>query len=157
GGIILLTSCKPGQKSLEDPDLGHGVFMHFLLEGLAGAADIDNNGQVTIFDLYRYASKKTQAYTRKFDHAQSPGLKGESEDFEIGLVRKERTNTVGMKLVQVAAGKFVMGSPAGEKDREDDESAHEVAITRPFFLGRHEVTLTQFRAFVQQAGYTSKS
>ena len=30
--------------------------------------------------------------------------------------QKTATNTIGMELIEIPAGKFTMGSPAGEKD-----------------------------------------
>ena len=39
---------------------------------------------------------------------------------------QEITNSIGMKLVLIPAGKFVMGSPKDEKDRDQDEAQHEV-------------------------------
>jgi formylglycine-generating enzyme required for sulfatase activity len=51
---------------------------------------------------------------------------------------------VKLELVLVPAGRFKMGSPATEKDREDDEKQHWVMITRPFYLGKHEVTQEQW-------------
>ena len=66
---------------------------------------------------------------------------------------KQTTNSIGMKLVLIPAGKFVMGSPKDEKDRDEDEAQHEVEITKPFYLGTYTVTLGQFRAFVKDAGY----
>ncbi len=56
----------------------------------------------------------------------------------------EQTNSIGMKFVKVPAGSYQMGSPKDEKDRDDDEEQHEVEITRPFWLGAHEVTQEQF-------------
>jgi formylglycine-generating enzyme required for sulfatase activity len=50
-----------------------------------------------------------------------------------------------MKLVLVPAGKFTMGSPAGEVNRGDGELQHEVEITRSFFLATHTVTQAQYR------------
>jgi formylglycine-generating enzyme required for sulfatase activity len=55
------------------------------------------------------------------------------------------TNSIGMKLVRVPPGRFVMGSPAGEEARQKDESLHQVEISRPFYLGIHEVTQAQYR------------
>jgi serine/threonine protein kinase len=50
-------------------------------------------------------------------------------------------NSVGMHFVRIAPGKFTMGSPETEALRSDDEGpAHDVTITRPFYLGIHEVT-----------------
>jgi formylglycine-generating enzyme required for sulfatase activity len=58
---------------------------------------------------------------------------------------KEISNSIGMKLVRIPAGKFVMGSPATEAEREAGEAQHEAAITRPFYLGVHTVTQGQFQ------------
>jgi formylglycine-generating enzyme required for sulfatase activity len=53
-------------------------------------------------------------------------------------------NSLNMKFAQVPKGKFLMGSPKTETHRGDDETPHEVAITRDFFLGAHEVTQGQY-------------
>jgi formylglycine-generating enzyme required for sulfatase activity len=58
--------------------------------------------------------------------------------------RKEITNSIGMKFVQIPAGKFLMGSPKEEENRDRDEAQHEVEITKPFYLGIHEVTQGQY-------------
>jgi formylglycine-generating enzyme required for sulfatase activity len=64
---------------------------------------------------------------------------------------------VTMEFVRIAAGKFRMGSPKGEKDRSDDEEQHEVEITRDFYLGKYAVTRDQFQAFVRDAGYKTEA
>ena len=70
---------------------------------------------------------------------------------------KEVTDSIGMKLILVPAGKFVMGSPKDEKDRDLDEAQHEVEITKPFYLGAYTVTVGQFRQFVKDAGYQTEA
>src|SRR5262245_61763819 len=50
------------------------------------------------------------------------------------------TNSVGMKLAAIPAGKFLMGSPREEAERHDEEVQHEVTISRPFYMGVHEVS-----------------
>ena len=57
---------------------------------------------------------------------------------------KEITNSLGMKLIQVPAGKFTMGSPVDEVHRNSDETRHEVVITKPFYLGVFEVTQGEY-------------
>ena len=69
---------------------------------------------------------------------QAPDL-GSADDAGKGI-----TNSIGMKLVPIPVGKFVMGSPATEAERDPEEVQHEVAITRPFYLGVQEVTQAQF-------------
>ena len=43
-------------------------------------------------------------------------------------------------LIRVEGGSFLLGSPAGEVGRDDDEEQHRVTLSRSFLLGRHEVT-----------------
>jgi formylglycine-generating enzyme required for sulfatase activity len=50
---------------------------------------------------------------------------------------------VKLELVLIPSGRFRMGSPASEKGREarkDDEKQHWVVITRPFYIGKREVS-----------------
>jgi formylglycine-generating enzyme required for sulfatase activity len=68
------------------------------------------------------------------------------------------TNPLGMKLVLIPAGEFLMGSPGWDKDANDDEKPqHMVRITRPFYLGATEVTVGQFRRFVEKTGYRTEA
>jgi formylglycine-generating enzyme required for sulfatase activity len=60
-------------------------------------------------------------------------------------VTRQFTNSVGMKLARVPAGKLVVGSPAGEVGRGRGEEPHEVQLSRPFFLGVYEVTQAQYQ------------
>ena len=57
---------------------------------------------------------------------------------------KEITNSIGMKLVLIPKGKFMLGSPESEEDRDDDETQHEVTISKDYYLGVHEVTQAQY-------------
>jgi formylglycine-generating enzyme required for sulfatase activity len=57
------------------------------------------------------------------------------------------TNSIGMKLVLIPAGEFLMGSPDSDQDAYDHEKPqHRVRITQPFYLGVTEVTQGQYRA-----------
>lgn len=57
-------------------------------------------------------------------------------------------------LVVIPTGKFLMGSPDGESGHlSQEEPQHEVAIASGFALGRSEVSVGQFRAFVRATGY----
>jgi formylglycine-generating enzyme required for sulfatase activity len=60
---------------------------------------------------------------------------------------KEITNNIGMKLVLIPAGEFLMGSLDSDTDAYDDEKPqHRVQISRPFYLGRYTVTQAQYAA-----------
>ena len=57
----------------------------------------------------------------------------------------ELTNSIGMKLVLIPPGEFMMGSADSEADRRGDEGPqHQVRITKPFYMGIHEVTQEQY-------------
>ncbi len=57
---------------------------------------------------------------------------------------KEITNSIGMKLVLVPKGTFMMGSPEIEEGHQKDENQHEVTISKDYYLGVHEVTQAQY-------------
>src|SRR5690606_36588610 len=68
---------------------------------------------------------------------------------------KGHTNSLGMKLVRIEAGEFVVGSgDAPPKTREewdkrewDEAPAHKVRISKPYFIGATEVTNAQYEVF----------
>jgi formylglycine-generating enzyme required for sulfatase activity len=69
----------------------------------------------------------------------------------------EHTSAIGMQLALIPPGEFLMGSPEAEARRNDDEFQHRVRITKPFYLGTHEVTLGQFRRFVEAQSYKTEA
>src|SRR5262245_51857843 len=80
-------------------------------------------------------------------HAQLPGQEKKTPP---EIVR----NSIGMKLALIPAGKFRMGAPESDPDAEEHEKPqHSVRITKPFYLGVHEVTVGSFRKFVEQTGH----
>ena len=57
---------------------------------------------------------------------------------------KEMINSIGMKLVLIPAGTFNMGSPMNEVGRHEDETPHEISISKSYYLGVYEVTQEQY-------------
>jgi formylglycine-generating enzyme required for sulfatase activity len=57
---------------------------------------------------------------------------------------KTITNSVGMKLVLIPKGTFMMGSPIEEEGADDDEEQHQVTISKDYYLGVTEVTQGQY-------------
>ena len=51
---VRLFSNQPGGLSYEVSNFGHGVFTHFLLMGLCGAADKDGDGTISLLELRNY-------------------------------------------------------------------------------------------------------
>ena len=57
---------------------------------------------------------------------------------------KEIINSIGIKLVLIPNGTFMMGSPIEEEGRYDNEVQHKVTISKDYYLGVTEVTQGQY-------------
>jgi formylglycine-generating enzyme required for sulfatase activity len=67
-------------------------------------------------------------------------------------------NSIGMDLVFVPAGRFLMGSPEDEYGRRANEKALEtVVVDRAFYLAKFETTRAQFAAFVEATRYETQA
>lgn len=86
GGIALLMSSKAEELSLEDHGLRQGVFTYYVLRGMKGAADTNNDYIVTIKELYAYVYSKVREYTAG---AQTPVLTGNYDDSMPVSLRRE--------------------------------------------------------------------
>ena len=53
---------------------------------------------------------------------------------------------VSLNLIWLDPGTFMMGSPEDELGREEDETQHEVTLTKGYWLGKYEVTQAQYEA-----------
>ncbi len=64
------------------------------------------------------------------------------------------SNSLGMQLVAIPPGEFLMGAPdTDDLARKDEKPPHRVRITRGIYMAAHEVTVGQFRAFVEATGF----
>ncbi len=75
-GRIIITACKPNEKSLETDELKHGIFTYYLAEGLKGKADLNKDGLVTIGELYDYVFDEVTKKAKEFKAVQHPQIKG---------------------------------------------------------------------------------
>jgi formylglycine-generating enzyme required for sulfatase activity len=59
----------------------------------------------------------------------------------------EIATSIGMQLVLIPAGEFLMGTPDSDKYAYDwEKPQHRVRITKPFYLGKYPVTQEQWEA-----------
>jgi formylglycine-generating enzyme required for sulfatase activity len=72
---------------------------------------------------------------------------GSDVDVTLSDGGKDFTNSIGMKLVRIPKGKFMMGAPQNEAGAGTHEQPqHEVELTKDFYLGISEVTQKQYKA-----------
>ena len=64
----------------------------------------------------------------------------------VPMFYRVRGYAVPTNLVAIPAGTFVMGSPASEPVRYDNETQHTVTLTKGFCMGKYEVTQAEYLA-----------
>ena len=71
-------------------------------------------------------------------------IEDRQQGYQLGyIISNSITNSVGMKLVWIPAGDFMMGSDSGESD---EKPIHSVRISKGFYMGQTEVTQAQYTA-----------
>ena len=82
GGTAILASSKGEEVSMEYSGLRQGVFSHYLIRGLKGAADYNDDKIVTITELYDYVYTGVGEYTFNGQH---PTISGDYDrDMPVG-------------------------------------------------------------------------
>ena len=72
-----------------------------------------------------------------------------------GLPWRVKDKSAGIEMLLVPPGKFIMGASPGDTEATDEEKpAHEVTLTKPFYLGRTEITQAQWSKVTgEEAGH----
>ena len=92
--------------------------------------DLDDSGSVDFPDFILFAKRFGESMPEV--------------DITITLPRE-----IELHMVWIQPGRFLMGSPVSEPGRNEDEGPrHEVTLTRGFYLGRYEVTQSQWESLV---------
>lgn len=95
GGVAALFSCSEGEKAYECKELGHGIFFHFVLQGLAGKADTDKDNQVDFDELVSFTKRRVWDKVKdEFgdDYRQMPEAIGKVQGV-VPLVRLTKANS----------------------------------------------------------------
>ena len=76
----------------------------------------------------------------------------QSDQIESDQIESSQIETpIPIDWVDVPAGTFMMGSPANEEDRDEDELQHQVTLSA-FKMSKTEVTFDQYDAFCYSTG-----
>jgi uncharacterized caspase-like protein len=75
-GRMILTASEAGELSQESKKWGggHGVFTYFLLNGLKGEADVNENNIVTLGELTDFVSESVRRATGNTQHPNAAGI-----------------------------------------------------------------------------------
>ncbi|RKT46317.1 SUMF1/EgtB/PvdO family nonheme iron enzyme [Thiocapsa rosea] len=130
-------------------------------------ADDKNSGARAQLD--RIAELLVESTSTALDRGELTTARDQLEQLSVSWPNDPRVSSLAERLriesarasiaptmVTIPQGCFQMGSPADEIDREDDELQHEVCVDE-FRLGAFEVTVAQFRRFVEATGHRTEA
>ena len=124
--VFRFVSSGAQQLSQESPDLGHGVFTYYLLNGLLGAADglMEADGQVDHTELEMYVKREVGLATGR---RQMPVLTGDPER-PLAVVSSEVTWATLETLVppRAESGRYQL---LGELDADERRAAFDEALS----------------------------
>ena len=84
-GAVVFSSSTGRQYSLEDEKWGHGAFTKALVEGLEGAADVNNEGKITCKSLDLYITRRVKDLTNK-QQTPTTNYPPNVPDFPISII-----------------------------------------------------------------------
>jgi len=113
--------------------------LRIAVDGL-GSAYTDGKSGAVLFALEEVVSAVSQLNEGRTVGNEVPPAGSKEKSIDLG-------NGMTMEFVLIPAGSFYMGSPESEKDRDSDEGpVRRVQITKPFYMGKYEVTQDQYIA-----------
>ena len=136
-------------------------------------AEFGNSREFTIRTAGEYRVRVTADGYQPFESRVSAGP-GDRRTVTARLKKDDRdrfTNSIGMEFVRIPKGCFQMGQTASERERliielgeekykkfcADELPMHKVCLSRDFYMGTTEVTVGQWKAFVNATGYRTEA
>lgn len=85
-GSVFILSSKGTETSLETGNKRQGIFSYYFINGLKGNADYNNDGIISVTEVFDYTQKNVVKYSK---NRQNPIMTGEySHTMPISIVRK---------------------------------------------------------------------
>lgn len=72
--VIAFSAASQGQTSNSYPDAEHGLFTYYLLKGLKGDADIDEDQWVSVREMFDYIAMHVPRVARRLGTDQTPSI-----------------------------------------------------------------------------------
>jgi formylglycine-generating enzyme len=105
---------------------------------------------VVVIGLFYFTNHKT-------GNTDAPPVVPNSEKVVSGNKLPAATNvvaeTVPLNFVPIQGGMFTMGSPTSELNHQSDEAPQHQVRLSAFYMSRYEVTVGEFRKFIEASGY----
>jgi WD40 repeat protein/formylglycine-generating enzyme required for sulfatase activity/tetratricopeptide (TPR) repeat protein len=157
-GAVVFSSCKGGEFSYETDERKNGLFTASLLDALTGklgdkpAAGTISNGML--------AQLVTDGVAKESDDLQHPTVDRDNLTQKLlfpvmstGSIAPAVSVRAQDSMIAVDGGEMMMGANFGD---ENQRPAHRVFIDG-FLMSAYEVTVGEFREFIQNTGYTTSN
>ena len=131
---------KELQKLREKGGIHPRVLSRYWKEVVAGTFETVRYDPENFSDLWLAERDAEIARIEKESEARGKAIKKPWKDEE------DLGNGIKLEMMLIPAGTFMMGSPVSEKGRSDDETQHEVTLTKPYYMGKDAVTQEQWEA-----------
>jgi hypothetical protein len=128
---LAFLSASGVQRSWEDPDLGHGIFTHFLIRGIRGEADAppygDEDGKVTAGELQQFLFDKIRSHSRTKFTEQTPVTSPSFDSgFPLSLMAWRRAPAVQEALARPTSDIIINIVPTQASQLLDDPAMRAV-------------------------------
>ena len=166
GGSWMNSDCRSAKRYGHWPDFRDGVLGFRVARGPVAATGSDNEAVAqTLTSGESHDDQPAVAEGVDPASARADAPKTDANDDSDaepapttdGLKLPTIKNSIGMKLVLIPAGEFLMGSPKDEAGRSDDELQHRIRITKPLYVGQTEVTQDQWESVMETKPWSGKA
>jgi formylglycine-generating enzyme required for sulfatase activity/TolB-like protein len=136
-GALSVTTVTAGTVNLAGAGVNQNVYLP------AGGRWNRSDAAAGTYTLtMRYADGQSESQTVTVAHNQTA---------PVAFVYQPTAAPGGFVLIP--SGRFIMGSSSLESGRDNDEVQHTVIITRAFYIGKFEITIEDFRHFINATDY----
>jgi cytochrome c551/c552 len=82
--FAVMTASQADQISSASPDLKHGIFSYYLMKGMEGDADANNDGKITLGEMQSYLVENVKRQAGMMSRKQEPQLIGDVNQVLVG-------------------------------------------------------------------------
>jgi hypothetical protein len=82
--FTVITASRNDQMSSSASELQHGLFSYYLMRGMEGDADLDNDGNITLGEMQHYLTDTVGKHAAQLNRKQEPEFIGEKNRILIG-------------------------------------------------------------------------
>ena len=143
--VLKIEQCKKNIKEINEKILHTKNLRRKIMIGVVLAIILVNIISGLISNYNKKLERERQEKVRIEREAREAKEKAELEA-RLATNIQTLSPSILANMVKCSAGSFMMGSPSGELGGNSDETQHQVTISKPFYIGKYEVTQKEFEA-----------